>query len=242
VIAALFILLLTPVTRAEVGSELHGSYGVALDGPVFHSFRLGFQVRRELRMGLGGGFVEPEKGGPKNWSDPYLYADFNDPFPIPGFLWIGSLTLSLPVTRTSNDSLQITSLGLAQSWIRKTGPTPWEWGIQAWVNPVLYNEPVPENFQSRPSLNLSLGHLLSYRITRILRITTSSRFSYQHRSDPDSSNPWLESASPATFRLGTRLSPSLAALFLSLDAFAENEIGDPRLTKLKLGAQLALGF
>ena len=228
----------------DILREMRASYLMSVPGfeepLLYHSVRLGYQVNETLRMGLGGDVSSSATSTSTTWYDPVLYAELlssaSPPTPYT------TLSMSLPFTRSSQDSLRITSVVFTQSWSLSGRQSPWQWGVQYCLNPVFEHEPLPGNLRDRQLFFASVGHSLSLRLSDRWSLSSRSSFQLEHRRPVSAESPFLQVPFPESHHLGITWSTDLRPVRVSLGATLQTVLFHPEARTSRIGGHLALGF
>ncbi len=229
---------------SDILREMRASYLISMPGVeeplLYHSFRLGYQVNETLRMGLGGDLSNSVSSTSTTWYDPCLYAELlstsSPPAPYT------TLSMSLPITRNSQEALRITSMVFTQSWLLSGRQSPWQWGIQYSLNPVFEHEPLSDGVRDRQLFFASIGHSLSLRLTDHWSLSSRSSFQIEHRRPVSAESPFLQVPFPESHQLGLTWSAALQALRVSVGASLQTVLFHPEARTSRIGGHLALGF
>ncbi len=210
------------------------------DSLLYHSFRVGYQVNETLRMGLGGDLSSSAARASPTWYDPCLYAEIlsSTSRPTP----YTTLSISLPMTRNSQESLRVTSLVLAQSWLFSRRESIWQWGLQYSLNPIFEYEPLPEGIRDRQLFFASFGHSLTFRISDHWSLSSRTSFQLEHRRPLTPESPFLQVPFPESHHLGITWSAPIKPVQVSVGATLQTVLFQPEVQTSRIGGHLALGF
>jgi len=228
----------------EILREMSASYLISvptLEAPLlFHSIRLGYQVNGSLRMGVGAEVMSSPNTSATAWYDPSLYAEVlpSGLRPAP----FTTLSISLPITPSSQEFQRITSLVFSQSWIFSRLESDWQWGAHYTLNPVFEHEPLPEKLTGRQLFFGSIGHSLSFRISDQWSWSSRSSFQIEHRRPVQVDSPFFQVPFPESHQLGITWSPPVRPVRLSVGASLQTVLFHPEARTSRIGGYLALGF
>jgi len=228
----------------EILREMQASYIVSTPGlsesNLFHSFRLGYSVNESLRMGLGGDLSSSIDSPSTTWFDPTLYAEFlsfsSRPTPFT------TLSISLPFSRPSQESLRITSVAFTQSWQLSRRESRWQWGLQYGLNPIFEYDPLPGGIRNRQLFFASFGHTVSFRITDHWSLSSRTSFQIEHRRSDSPESPFFQVPYPESHHLGLTWFAPLHPVRLSVGATLQTVLFQPEVRTSRIGGHLALGF
>jgi hypothetical protein len=218
----------------------------------FHSLQVGYEISDQLQVGVGESIAQNlTEGVPGttgiihhrsfDWYDPYVYLTLPKWIQVPGWSVFTTGSLSLPLTDASDSALKITSITFSQSWTLKTRSS-WRFGMNFFLNPQFYSDPLPDGFQNRQTLYVSLGPTLGYALTPVCLVGINSHFTVEHRSPDPNGFFHLESSIPDTAQALVTLAPKWGPLFLSLTAYYQSLIWNPSPDTSIVGASFSSGF
>ncbi len=219
---------------------------------VFHSFQLGYEVNEHLRMGFGGDLAQTLFDGVRgddgtarsrsvDWFDPYVFFQFPDLIRIPGWSVFTAAALSLPMTRTSVESLRITSLTLQQSWnLALNGP--WRLGVNFFLNPVLLGYPAPERFPRRRTFYASVGPNFGYALSSEWNVGISTNFNFDHTSPDPEGSLHFDPAIGDFAQLSLAYSKTVGGVTLGVSTYYQSLIEKPSPATSILGAGFSVSF
>ena len=218
----------------------------------FHSLQVGYQIHDHLQIGVGESIAQNLYDGVSgttgilhhrsfDWYDPYVYLNLPDWIQIPGWTIFTTASLSLPITDASDAAYKITSITLGQSWSLKMN-SPWRFGINLFLNPQFYSDPIPDGFQNRQTFYGSLGPNFGYSITPAWLIGVTSHFTFEHRSPDPKGFLNLDSGLPDTAQALVTFAPKFGPLFLSLTGYFQSLILNPSFDTSIIGANFSTGF
>jgi hypothetical protein len=150
--------------------------------------------------------------------------------------------MSLPLTRSSQESLRITSVVFTQSWALSGHRSPWQWGVQYSLNPVFEYEPLPEGIRDRQLFFASLGHSVSLRLSDQWSLSSRSSFQVEHRRSVSGDSPFFQVPFPESHHLGITWSTPSQPVRVSVGATLQTVLFHPEARTSRIGGHLALGF
>lgn len=196
-----------------------------------HFWQLGVQVNPDLQLGFSVSSIQNIADGVVGGSgvvrgklyetyDPEVYANFPNLISVPNWYVFTSARLSLSLSDYSKKVGKITQVSLSQSWTYSAPGSDWSFGASFFAQPIFYTDPMPAEFTYRRTLYSSVGHLISYRISPILNIQSTSTLDFDHRSPDPSGAFHFTSNLDDTSRVSLYLSPSIGkSIFLSLGGY-----------------------
>jgi hypothetical protein len=240
----------------RLDGSLHETYNVYLQDvssiQVFHSIQLGYQVNRNLQLGVGESFVQNLVEGIRGTSgvihhrsfdafDPYLYVNLPALIEVPGWTVSTTASLSLPMTDASYDAERIASISLAQNWNLVTG-SDLRFGVNVYLYPQFYSDPMPTGFQDRQTLYASFGPTLGMAISPSWLVSLATRFTIEHRSPDPEGFLHLGPGIPDTAQLLLSFTPDLGAVSLGMALYFQTLIWKPDASTSLMGANASIGF
>ncbi len=168
-----------------------------------------------------------------------LYANLPNLLKVKGWNVFSSLTMSISSSSGSRDIGKITGLELSQSWSVNNSPSDWTFGFSLYANPQFYTDPIPSGYNFRQLLNANIGHLVSYRVSEIFKIQSTSTFDFEYRSGNLGIGSGLEDRSRLSFTIFPKLNSSA---FLSLGGYFQFLVWKPSTETSIIGADLSIGF
>jgi hypothetical protein len=218
----------------------------------FHSIQVGYEISENLQVGVGESIAQNLIEGVQgtsgivhhrsfDWYDPYLYMNLPNLVQVPGWSIFTTASLSLPITETSDSALRITSITFSQSWNLKTR-SPWRLGMNLFLNPQFYSDPLPDGFQNRQTFYASLGPNFGYALTSFCLIGVSTHLNFEHRSPDPKGLLNLDSGLPDSAQALLTFAPKFGALSLSLTGYFQSLIWSPSPETSIVGASFSAGF
>jgi hypothetical protein len=219
-----------------------------------HSWQLGVQVNPDLQLGFSvnsiqniadnvagkNGFI---RGRTFETYDPEIYANLPNLIKVPGWFVFSSAKFSLPLTEASKNSGKISQITLDQNWTYSKPGSDWSFGASFEFQPIFFSDPMPTGYTSRKTLYVSAGHLISYRISPILNIQSTSTLDFDHRS-PDSLGAFnFTSNLDDTSRIAIYLSPAISnSIFISMGGYFQFLLWSPTLETSIVGFDFSISF
>ena len=218
-----------------------------------HTWQLGAQVNPNLQLGFSLNSIQNisdnvvgktgiVRGRTFETYDPEIYANLPNLIHVSGWNVFTSAKMSIPVTQASKDNGKITQITLDQNW-SIASESDWTFGFSAELQPIFYTDPMPPNFTYRKTLYASIGHLISYRISPILNIQSTSTLDIDHRAPDPQGAFHFTSNLDDTSRLSLYLSPTISnSIFISVGGFFQFLLWNPTMETSIIGLDFTLSF
>ena len=221
-----------------------------------HYWQLGEQVNPNLQLGLKISGIQNISDGVVGTTgiirgrsfelyDLDIYANLPNLVQPPGWFVFTTVSMSLSTSNSSQLKGRITELTFDQTWTVANYPSDWTFGIPLEIQPAFFTNPFPANLAFRKTFYASFGHLISYRVSPIVNIQSTSQFDFAHRALPDGSGGTFDFNSnlPDTSRLSLYINPVIGkSVYLSLSGFFQFLVWAPSFETSILGADLTISF
>jgi hypothetical protein len=229
---------------------------------LYHTLKLGYQINPDLQIGFneaiannvadnvtgfaydsnGNSVVPNHYGKTFQWYDPNLYFFMPNLIKVDGWYVQTSASFSLPFTQDSQDIKRITQFIIQQSWTKNTYPSKWSWGFHLYLNPQFYTDPIPSGYTTRETLSFSFGHSLSYQVSDLFTLSTSTTFDVEHDSPDPQGFFHLGQGLPDYLQIKATVFPHVYPIWMSIAGYFQTLIWNPAWETAIVGASFSVGF
>lgn len=215
-----------------------------------HTWQLGVQVNPNVQLGFSVNSIQNIADGVTGKTgivrgrtfetyDPEMYVNLPNLVQVPGWFVFTSAKMSFPLSDVSKRNGKITQVTLDQSWTYTRPNSDWSFGGSVQIQPIFFSDPMPSHLSFRKTLYTSIGHLVSYRISPILNVQSTSTLDFDYRSPA----PKFTSNLDDTSRLALYLSPAISnSIFLSLGGYFQFLLWAPTMETSIIGMDFTISF
>ena len=219
-----------------------------------HTWQLGFQLNPNVQLGFSVNSIQniadnvvgktgANRGRSFETYDPEIYINLPNLIHVSGWNVFTSAKMSVPLTETSKNNGKITQITLDQNWNIDNNGSDWTFGVSAELQPIFFTDPIPTHLSYRKTLYASIGHLISYRISPLVNIQSTSTFDFDHRAPDPLGAFHFTSNLDDTSKLSIYINPAISnSLFISVGGYFQFLVWSPTLETSILGLDFNISF